>query len=95
MNKIVKVILETAREVGEKTIPGGSLVGKGIEAIVRKDDGVPAQDGALDIAEGAIQAIEGFKGADIANEAQFRAGVILLEQGFAMVKASLKPSPVA
>lgn len=92
MKPIVKAILEVAREVGEKAVPGGELISHGVEAIIRKDDGVPAEAGALDVAEGAIKAIEGFKGADIADEVKFRAGVATMEAGFALVKASLKPS---
>ena len=92
MNNVLKAVLEIGREVAAHTVPGGKLISEGVEAIIRKDDGKPADGAVLDVAEGAIKAIEAFKGADIADEVKFRAGIATMEAGFALVKSSLRPS---
>lgn len=88
MNNILKAILQVGEAVAVKAVPGASLVDSAVHGIV--DHSTSVDDSILDAAEGAIQVIEGIKGADIADEVKFRAGIATLEAGFKLVKESLK-----
>jgi len=85
MNKILKSLLQVGESVAVTAVPGAAAVDAGVKALIRHDS-----SGALDVASGAIQVIEGIKEVDIADEQMFRSGVAMLEQGFKLVHDSLK-----
>lgn len=93
MKPIVKTILKVAEGVATATIPGAGMVDAAVHGIADKSK--PKDEAVLDIAQGAIQAVEAIKEAEIADEVQFRAGIATLEAGFKLVRASLRHAPAS
>lgn len=88
MNKILGAMLKTAETIAVASVPGAAMVDAAVHGIVEHKGGVDGN--VLDAAEGAIKAVEAFKGAEIADEVSFRAGCATIEAGFKLVHASLK-----
>lgn len=91
MNKILAAMLKTGEAIAVASIPGAGMVDAAVHGIVEHKGS--ADGNVLDAAEGAIRAVEAFKGADIVDEVGFRAGCATIEAGFQLVRKSLKVTP--
>lgn len=90
MHPVLKAILGIAEEVVSALNPPAGKVIDIVKDVVKDKSKLPDQ--VDDIGFSAIQVIESFKGADIADEVKFRAGVATIEAGVKLVRESLKPS---
>jgi hypothetical protein len=88
MNDILKNILLISEKVAAASLPGGAIIDNAVRNIIDSKGKNP--DAIGDLSLGVIQSMEGFKKEDIADEVQFRAGVMVLQTGFKMIHDSLK-----
>lgn len=91
MNNKLKAIIEVGTVVASAVFPAVAPIAAAANHLALDGtDKIP--DNAVDAAEAAVKTIENIKGIDIADEVKFRAGCAVIEQGFLLVKASLKHS---
>lgn len=100
---VFKKIMGIAEAVAVQAVPGAKLADAGVRSVVdaiRKKDEAGVWEGIENAIEGGIEAAESIKGAEIADQQMFRAGVALLHQaettakmGEALIAKSLKPAP--
>jgi hypothetical protein len=100
MNAVLKAILQGVETVGVQVAgaqlgPAPAMIDGAIHRIVEhKGDDV---ESSIDAATAALQLVERIHGADVADEVQFRAGLLMAEAAFKQIRASLKhtAAPVA
>lgn len=93
MNKILKKILLTAKDVGIETaaslVPGSSILISGITRLLDKDD--TNNSGALaEIENGLITALQSLKPGEINDALLLAEGLKELEEGFKKVRMAVK-----
>jgi hypothetical protein len=89
MNDKLKAIIQVSSVVASAVFPAAAPIAAAANHLLLDGkDKIP--DNAVDAAEAAVKTIEHLKGIDIADEVKFRAGCAVIEQGFLLVKASLK-----
>lgn len=91
MNKLIKAILIGLKDHATDLvpIPGVKLIISSIEKLIDKDksNNFPA---IVDLSDGVIEAIEGIKGTEIADQVLFNEGLNGLRMDFLKIKNSLK-----
>lgn len=88
MNSKLKAILTVAEGIAKATVPGAAQIDDAVRNVVTHQG--DTDDQILDMAEGAIKAVEALDDTEIADEVQFRAGCAIVEQGYKMIRHSLK-----
>jgi hypothetical protein len=91
MNKVLAAILTGVEKTAAAAVPGGTAIDSAIHGLVKHDGDVNTN--ILNAAEGAIQAVEAIKEAEIIDEVKFRAGVATIEAGLSLVRQALKVTP--
>ncbi len=93
VNKILKQILLTAKQVAEdtasKTIPGASIVIGGVEKLVDHDktNNISA---LFEMESGIITALNSLKQEEIVNATLLNQGIMEMSSGFEKVRLALK-----
>lgn len=91
MNDKLKAALQVGLAVAGKVFPEAAPATEVASAVLDHDhpDAVSVESDVLNAAEAAFKTIENMKHVDIGNEATFKAGCLLVEQGYNLIHASL------
>lgn len=93
MNKILKSILTTARDIAldtvEKTVPGSALVIDGARRLLDKDESNNG-DAVADLGAGVVEAVESLKGDEVIDESLVAEGVLELKSAIQKIRRGIK-----